>query len=142
MNHAVQSWVLTGAAGRVWRVTVQGQGMSPFDDRGNRGAEVVLVRWIEDAFAPWGTGSRSLGTALLEMVTALNGRAPELWEKDEGVGWGERVDFVRHALERGLRNGYLRCEPIRVGSANADDDDDGPDTVRQSPPGDPEPLGR
>ena len=51
---------------------------------------------------------------------------------------GERGNFVRHALERGLRNGCLSCEPIRVGTAN-DDDDDGPDTVRQSPPGDPEP---
>jgi hypothetical protein len=127
--------VLTGSAGRVWRVTVQSQGKSPFDDLGNRGAEVALVRWIEDAFAPWGTGSRSLGAALLEMVTALNGRAPELGsEGDDGATWGERVDFVRHALERGLRNGYLRCEPIRVGSAIDDDDDDGPDTVRQSPP--------
>ena len=136
-----RQWVLTDSMGRVWRISVRGPDSGAFDDRDNRGAEVLLSRWAEEAFAPLGRGSPSLRASLEEMVRAIDAQVPSSRSGPasenglEDTPLGHPLDRVRETFRRGLARGALRCEHAWIGGRElTPSDEDVPDTIRQSIP--------
>jgi len=132
--------VLADAQGRAWRVTLPKTRGLTSPSRA-AGPSAVLERLIQDAFAPWGNGSRQTTVALLEICSALTGRdvsRDHLHRRPGEAGWRHRLEAVREVLLGAADSGWLLCEPaVRV---SPDPFEEPADTLREPPLPEPQPT--
>lgn len=130
-----QRWVLTDQFGRVWRLTfTRWPAAAAMVSRASAPA-AALRALVDDAFAPWGTASRSSIATLIEICDAVGGYSffrDDLHGKRLGSGWRDRLEIVNEALVRALESGRLLCEPVHRHAPAIDEEK--PDPLRELPP--------
>ena len=125
-----RGWFLTDAYGRVWRLSLP---TIPAAGTGQRAARPTpgLRGLIDEAFAPWGTGSPHIARSLLAICEALGGRqlVREHLDQTRGdTGSRDRLERVRTLLVSAAETGWLRIEPAAL--AVSPPLEESPDTER------------